>query len=110
MKQKLKLTLREQTFCKLGWLWKTSGEHVLIVSTKAYIIGSYLKGLSVDDLIINTTSGVMDGQIMNKSIGAMLVESIEKQCEPTPISAHHPLDVHYDLVLDESQLKLIIKP
>jgi hypothetical protein len=73
MKQKLKLTLREQTFCKLGWLWKTSGEHVLIVSTEAYITGSYLKGLSGDDLIINTTSGVMDGQIMNKSIGAMLV-------------------------------------
>jgi hypothetical protein len=28
-------------------------------------------------------SGVMDGQIINKAIGAMLVESIEKQCEPT---------------------------
>jgi hypothetical protein len=68
---------------QIGLALEDFGEHVLIISTEAYTIGSYLKGLGGDDQIINMASGVMDGWIINKAIGAMLVESIEKQCEPT---------------------------
>jgi hypothetical protein len=52
----------------------------------------------------------MDGQIMNKSIGAMLVWVPLRGNVNQHALAHHPLDARYDLVLDEPQLKLIIKP
>jgi hypothetical protein len=76
---------------QIGLALEDFGEHIIIASIEACFIGSYLKGLSGNsDQIIN---GVMDNQIINKAIGAMLVEFIEKQCEPNqqPL-AHHPLD------------------
>jgi hypothetical protein len=60
-------------FLQIGLALEDIWEHILIVSTEAYIIGSYLKGLSRDTQIINMASGVIEGRIINKVIEAIHV-------------------------------------